>query len=61
MKKPFYHKKSFLFALILFLISLVFSIWLLQENGTWDLFAFLFVGLPLNIILGIILLVTSQD
>ncbi|MGH1386091.1 hypothetical protein [Kordia sp.] len=42
-------------------MSLVFSIWLLQENGTWDLYVFLFIGLPLNVILLIAVLYTGQD
>jgi len=61
MKKLPFHKKSFLFTLIALLCSLAFSVWLLQENGPWDFFVFIFIGLPLNGILFIATLYTASD
>lgn len=36
--------------IILFIASMIFSVWLLQENGPWDVFVFIFIALPVNLI-----------
>ncbi len=45
--------------LLLFFITIIitcFSIWLLQENGPWDFFVFIFLAFPINLVLLIVLL-----
>jgi FtsH-binding integral membrane protein len=61
MKKLPFHKKTFVLVSISLLLSLVFSGWLLQENGPWDFFVFIFIGLPLNIVLLIATLYTARN
>jgi len=61
MKKSPFHKKTFCVVFVVFLLTLVFSGLLLQENGPWDFYVFIFIGLPLNIIFLIATLFTAMD
>ena len=50
------YNKGFYIALTLLTITLLFSAWLLRQEGPWDLFVFIFITLPVNIILLLILI-----
>jgi hypothetical protein len=44
----------------IFLISMVFSLWLSRDIGTWDTMVLMLIGVPLNLILLIIIIVAYK-
>lgn len=55
MINKFFNNPSFILVSLLLILSIIPSIWLLQDHGPWDFYVFLFISLPINIILLIIL------
>lgn len=49
-----FEKFSFKILTVLLISVTLVSLWLLQENGPWDLMVFIFISLPVNLILLII-------
>ena len=47
---------AFKIALVLFVLSLMLSFWLLQDNAMGDLYILVFIAIPINITLLVILI-----
>ena len=55
------YNSAFYFILFVFVLSILTSRWLLQENGPWDFYVFIFMAIPINLILLLILILMRKS